>query len=194
MYDTIVIGAGAAGLAAARTLAEGGRAVLVLEAPNRIGGRVWTDHAIGPLPVELGAEFIHGAYVSTWRWVRRTGAESLPFGRWSGRWLALGDGRLAGAWLLRLRPDLRRLQALERDLAAYHGPERSLADWLGTHDYSPLAPPECGARSHSRLARCILPARRPSQAIIHPQFMERLAAAFVRHARSWACNVVRADG
>src|SRR5215207_5591211 len=50
--DVLVIGAGAAGLAAARALADAGRRVVVLEARDRIGGRVWTDHAFGPVPVE----------------------------------------------------------------------------------------------------------------------------------------------
>jgi monoamine oxidase len=59
--DVIVVGAGAAGLEAARQLRERGRSVLVLEARDRIGGRVLThhDHRV-PLPIELGAEFIHG--------------------------------------------------------------------------------------------------------------------------------------
>ncbi len=58
--DVIVIGAGVAGLAAARRLAEAGLHVLILEARNRIGGRVWTIQAENGVPVELGAEFIHG--------------------------------------------------------------------------------------------------------------------------------------
>ncbi|MGH8641453.1 MAG: FAD-dependent oxidoreductase, partial [Burkholderiales bacterium] len=41
-YDVIIIGAGAAGLAAASELAPSGLRVLVLEARDRIGGRVWT--------------------------------------------------------------------------------------------------------------------------------------------------------
>lgn len=57
--DVVVIGAGVAGLAAARELAGEGLRVIVLEARGRIGGRI---HTIGdpgdPLPVELGAEFI----------------------------------------------------------------------------------------------------------------------------------------
>ena len=60
-HDAIVVGAGAAGLAAAAELSAGGRSVLVLEARDRIGGRIWTREAAGaPVPVELGAEFIHG--------------------------------------------------------------------------------------------------------------------------------------
>ena len=60
-YDSIVLGAGIAGLAAARVLAQAGRQVLVLEAQGRVGGRMRTHHAAGlPQPIELGAEFIHG--------------------------------------------------------------------------------------------------------------------------------------
>ncbi|MGH8665320.1 MAG: flavin monoamine oxidase family protein [Burkholderiales bacterium] len=59
--DVIVIGAGAAGLAAARVLARAGLSVLILEARDRIGGRCWTRHEPGlPVPIEYGAEFIHG--------------------------------------------------------------------------------------------------------------------------------------
>ncbi|MBC2773957.1 NAD(P)/FAD-dependent oxidoreductase [Rhizobium sp. AQ_MP] len=55
----IVIGAGIAGLTAASSLAEAGAEVIVLEARDRIGGRIFTDHSLG-IPVEHGANFIHG--------------------------------------------------------------------------------------------------------------------------------------
>jgi monoamine oxidase len=58
--DVIVIGAGVAGLTASRLLAEAGLHVLLLEARDRIGGRVWTVRSPQGVPVELGAEFIHG--------------------------------------------------------------------------------------------------------------------------------------
>jgi len=59
--DAIVIGAGASGLAAARTLSDHDLKVVVLEARGRIGGRVFTLHdPSSPVPIELGAEFIHG--------------------------------------------------------------------------------------------------------------------------------------
>src|SRR5262245_31236555 len=137
--DVLVIGAGAAGLGAARALADAGRRVVVLEARDRIGGRVWTDHTFGPVPVERGAEFIHGERAGTWDWVRRAGLTTASHARWSGRRIALGDGRLAGADLLHARPDLRRVFDLEEALAAYEGPDCSLADWLAANDYSPLA-------------------------------------------------------
>lgn len=57
---TLVIGAGVAGLAAARDLTQAREPVIVLEARNRIGGRVYTDHTFAPFPVEFGAEYIHG--------------------------------------------------------------------------------------------------------------------------------------
>jgi monoamine oxidase len=61
MYDVIIIGAGAAGLAAARSLKTRGARVTIVEARGRIGGRVFTRHdARSPLAIELGAEFIHG--------------------------------------------------------------------------------------------------------------------------------------
>ena len=60
--DVIIVGAGAAGLAAARALEAQGRTVLILEARDRIGGRVRTlRHPQLPVPIELGAEFLHGA-------------------------------------------------------------------------------------------------------------------------------------
>jgi monoamine oxidase len=59
--DFIVIGAGVAGLAAARELKLRGRLGVVLEARDRIGGRVHTVRPRGwPIPVEAGAEFVHG--------------------------------------------------------------------------------------------------------------------------------------
>jgi monoamine oxidase len=60
-FDALVIGAGAAGLAAARVLSERGLSLALLEARDRIGGRIFTTRPAGAsLPVELGAEFVHG--------------------------------------------------------------------------------------------------------------------------------------
>lgn len=60
--DVIVIGAGVAGLAAACDLVSGGLEVMVVEARDRIGGRILTHREDGlALPIELGAEFVHGA-------------------------------------------------------------------------------------------------------------------------------------
>ena len=57
--DVVVIGAGIAGLAAARSLADAGRRVVVLEATSRVGGRLRTDRSLG-IAFDLGASWIHG--------------------------------------------------------------------------------------------------------------------------------------
>ncbi len=59
--DVVVVGAGVAGLAAARVLIAGGRSVTVLEASPRIGGRAFTDIATFGVPFDRGAAWIHGA-------------------------------------------------------------------------------------------------------------------------------------
>ena len=77
--DTIIIGAGAAGLAAACELIEAGRTVVVLEARDRVGGRVHTiTDPAAILPVELGAEFIHGEAPQTMKVVDAAGLVTVP--------------------------------------------------------------------------------------------------------------------
>jgi monoamine oxidase len=91
-FDVVIIGAGAAGLAAAAELAPSGLRLLVLEARDRIGGRVWTRNEAGlPPPVELGAEFIHGRPPVTFALMRKAGiaAVDAPIVR-----LAMRHGRL----------------------------------------------------------------------------------------------------
>lgn len=74
--DVIVLGAGIAGLAAARSLAERGVRVLVLEARDRVGGRVHslqTEHGV----VELGAEFVHGKDPHLWALIEEADAKTV---------------------------------------------------------------------------------------------------------------------
>lgn len=68
------MGAGAAGLAAARRVAEGGARVLVLEARDRLGGRIFTDQE----GLELGAEFIHGLPTATLRLLEEGRIRRIP--------------------------------------------------------------------------------------------------------------------
>ncbi|GFE79744.1 hypothetical protein GCM10011487_17440 [Steroidobacter agaridevorans] len=73
-YDVIVVGAGAAGLAAAAQLSRNGKSVCVLEARDRIGGRILTVRPRGAaIPLELGAEFIHGESPSIFEQLRLAG-------------------------------------------------------------------------------------------------------------------------
>ena len=72
VFDTLVLGAGMAGLSAARSLAEAGQRVALLEAQPRIGGRILTRHE-GTEVVELGAEFLHGRAPELWKLVEEAG-------------------------------------------------------------------------------------------------------------------------
>lgn len=58
--DVLVLGAGMAGLGAARLLHDAGHRVTVIEARDRIGGRTHTSHLWPDLPVDMGASWIHG--------------------------------------------------------------------------------------------------------------------------------------
>lgn len=59
-FKIIVVGAGAAGLYAAKKMKEHGAEVVILEASNRIGGRIRKNDDFADFPIDLGAEWIHG--------------------------------------------------------------------------------------------------------------------------------------
>jgi monoamine oxidase len=74
----LIVGAGVAGLSAAIKLGEAGLPVVVLEARERIGGRVYTRHVPGcDAPIEFGAEFIHGKPPEILRPLRESGKTIL---------------------------------------------------------------------------------------------------------------------
>jgi monoamine oxidase len=96
-FDIIIIGAGAAGLSCARDLSGAGKRICILEARDRVGGRILTRHAADlPLPIELGAEFIHGEAHTTFAIVEAAAltAYELPDDHWwcaGGRWTEVKD-------------------------------------------------------------------------------------------------------
>lgn len=72
----IIIGAGAAGLMCARDLIRAGNNITVLEARNRLGGRIHTvTDGKFPLPVEAGAEFVHGNLTLTKQLLKEAGID-----------------------------------------------------------------------------------------------------------------------
>jgi monoamine oxidase len=79
-WDVVVIGAGVSGLATASQLVKAGKKVVVLEARDRIGGRMWTDRTRMSVPIDLGCELIHGGpHASTWKLVQEEGLKTRMF-------------------------------------------------------------------------------------------------------------------
>jgi monoamine oxidase len=120
--DVIVVGAGVAGLAAAVELSRAGLKVILLEARDRIGGRILTVHPPSlNFPVELGAEFIHGLADEIWDIVRAAGLDTHEV---SGEMWCKREDRLSPCsdFLEELDDVLGRLKRGERD--------RSFTDFL----------------------------------------------------------------
>jgi monoamine oxidase len=89
--EVLILGAGVAGLTAARDLTAAGVRVLVLEARDRVGGRVMTHHTSDG-PVELGAEFVHGAVEETLSVAREAALPLRETDRGAPRVTAAGQG------------------------------------------------------------------------------------------------------
>lgn len=121
--DVVIIGAGAAGLAAARQLDEQGIDVVLLEARERIGGRVFTRRdANAPIPIELGAEFVHGSAPEIQEIVReaRLAAVDISGNRWT----------VAGSHLRPLPDFWESLDKVMRKLDPKQRPDRSFDDFI----------------------------------------------------------------
>lgn len=127
--DVLIIGAGIAGLTAARRLAEGGLQVLVLEARNRVGGRIFTEKTADGVLVEHGAEFIHGLSPELWSLVDETGLRVVE------RDGAMLDEETPGAGLANEddEEDDHFTGTLDQ-LADLPGDDLSFADWLAHSD------------------------------------------------------------
>jgi monoamine oxidase len=65
-FDVVIVGAGAAGIAACRHLAAAKLRVVALEARDRLGGRAWTAPTAIGKPVDLGCEWLHSADINPW--------------------------------------------------------------------------------------------------------------------------------
>src|SRR3981081_3872817 len=120
-HDVVVVGAGMGGLTAARALAEAGMKVLVVEAQDRIGGRIWTRH-VGDEAIELGAEFIHGRPPELWALIDEAGLETYERG---GAQVCFEDGALSDC-----SGAMEEVFAPLEKLEDFEGPDMSFAEYL----------------------------------------------------------------
>ncbi len=128
--DVIIIGAGAAGLAALADLDRAGLRVLCLEARDRIGGRILTVHdAASPIPIELGAEFIHGRPPETWKIVESAGLAAYDCTENAAHIEAAATVHNADAWLPvdEIMSDMQRV--------AGQTPDQTFASFLAATNY-----------------------------------------------------------
>lgn len=120
-----MIGAGAAGLSAARALHDAGIPITVLEARDRVGGRILTIHdSRAPVPVELGAEFVHGRADDLRPWLRDAAARTVDIE--GSRW------RASEGTLRRVHDFWEQLDRVMRRLPARRERDRSFAEVMAT--------------------------------------------------------------
>lgn len=136
--DVAVIGAGAAGLSAAKALHARGLRVAVLEAGSKVGGRVLADQSLAGAPRELGPEFIHGEHSNQLVELIEAGLAARPAARlveldWPNYFYLGKEGRLVSAAQAQAMPEVAAMETAFEALGGTEAeavPEQSLLQYL----------------------------------------------------------------
>lgn len=121
--DILIVGAGAAGLAAARELSADGLRVIVLEARSRIGGRINTHG--DQFPIELGAEFVHGKPSETLSIVDRAklAIQKVPNRHWY----------IDNGLIVKSGEFWSKVEDVMKEMSGYKGSDESFAEFLDAY-------------------------------------------------------------
>ena len=130
----VVIGAGVAGLTAARELTRQGLSVTVVEARDRTGGRVYTVRDFCSHPVEAGAEFVHAADAETWPEIRAARLAVRKCALTLRSMFNLGGRTRWLPWHL-LHPGVWSSFSILRHLARARAPDMSARDFIDRRGY-----------------------------------------------------------
>jgi polyamine oxidase len=126
----IVVGAGTAGLAAARVLHDRGISVTVLEGRERLGGRIWTDRSWGA-PIDLGVSFINGSAENPLADLAASlGLRAAPYHSARSCVFDAQGRRLADEVVAAAGAHVQRARVLAAQQAAALVQDRSIADWI----------------------------------------------------------------
>ncbi|MGP7969618.1 MAG: flavin monoamine oxidase family protein [Desulfobaccales bacterium] len=146
--DVVVVGAGAAGIAAARRIAGAGRKYVLIEAADRIGGRCFTDTRTFGVPYDRGAHWIHTPdFNPLTRLTARRGIDVYPAP--PGQKVRIGlryarEGELEDFLALQVRANRGIADAARKgDVASAQGLPNDLGDWRPTIEFV-LGPFGCG--------------------------------------------------
>jgi monoamine oxidase len=139
--DIVVIGAGAAGIAAARRIQSANRKVIVLEADARLGGRCWTDSAAFDVPFDRGARWLHNPETNPMVKLARNGGldiSAAPLGqkiRIGRRYARAGETEEFLAALVRANRAIDEASRGKADVACASVLPKDLGDWAGTAEF-----------------------------------------------------------
>ena len=132
--DVIVIGAGMAGVTAARQLARHGLAVVVVEARDRTGGRMYSVRDFCGAPVEGGAEFVHTGDAEVWPEIRAAALAVRPCPLARNSMFNLGGRTLWLPWIL-LQPGVWPSFPILRQIRRIGSQDMSAREFIERHRF-----------------------------------------------------------